>query len=131
MSKRSLLLVPVSVALAGCVLTDVPPGQMVQVVTDPPAAVCDLMTDRGRATVHATPAVAMVPIGRGDMTVTCQAKGFEPAMITVENFARNFVPEQVVQRSLGRPDIQPPTPIYGYPDMVRLSLTPLPEPVRR
>ncbi len=131
MSKRSLLLVCAPVLLAGCVLTDVPPGQMVQVVTDPPAAVCDLMTDRGRATVNATPAVAVVPIGRGDMTVTCQAKGFEPAMLTVENLARNFVPEQVVPRSLGRPDIQSPTPIYGYPDVVRVALTPLPEPEKK
>lgn len=131
MSKRSLLFVPVAASLAGCVLTDGPPGQMVQVVTDPPAATCDLMTDRGKATVNATPAVAMVPIGRGDMTVTCQAKGFEPAMMTVENFARNFVPEPVVQRSLGRPDLQMPTPIHGYPDMVRLSLVPLPEPEKK
>lgn len=131
MSKRPLLLFSFLTPLATCSLLEAPTGQPVQVVTDPPAASCELMNDRGRATVAATPGKAVVPVGRGDLTVTCQAPGFEPAVMTVENFARNFVPEQVVQRSLGRPDIQPPSPIYGYPDVVRLSLTPAPEPEKK
>jgi len=130
MSKRSLFVLPLLLPLGACVLMSGPPGQMVQVVTDPPAASCDLMTDRGKVSVMATPSVVLVPVGRGDMTVICQAKGFEPAMLTVENFARNFVPEPVVQRSLGRHDLQQPTPVHGYPDLVRMTLTPAPEPVR-
>ena len=131
MSKRPLILFSFLAPLATCSLMDAPSGQMVQVVTDPPAASCELMNDRGRTSVSATPGTAIVPIGRGDLTVSCRAQGFEPAVMTVENFAKNFVPEPVIQRSLGRPDLQPPTPVYGYPDLIRMSLAPMPEPEKK
>jgi hypothetical protein len=114
--------------LAGCVTTPEIPVQLVAVDTGRvTGAACVLEVPGARSLVPATPAVAAVPLTRGDLRVTCSKEGFVEAVRVYPNLLRTELVTPVVERSLVRANPIDPTPLVGYPEAVSLFLVPAAE----
>jgi len=126
MRSRAALLLPCCMLLAGCVTFGQQTGQPVEVVTGGvEGANCVLQTSAGRSQIT-TPGVAAVPVSRGELKVTCRKDGFHEETITVANLWGKGAPPRADEPSLARPNLEPPTPLYGYPDRIEVALRPLP-----
>lgn len=114
--------------LGGCVTTPEIPVQLVAVDTGRvTGAACVLEVPGARSLVAATPAVAAVPLTRGDLRVTCSKEGFVEAVRVYPNLLRTELVTPVVERSLVRANPIDPTPLVGYPEAVSLFLVPAAE----
>ncbi|HZH26725.1 MAG TPA: hypothetical protein VEY95_06030 [Azospirillaceae bacterium] len=126
MRSRAALLLSCCTLLAGCLTFGPQAAQPVEVVTGGvEGANCVLQTSAGRSQIT-TPGVAAVPVSRGELKVTCRKDGFHEEAITVANLWGKGAPPRADEPSLARPNLEPPTPVYGYPDRIEIALRPLP-----
>lgn len=125
---KALLAAAAAALLSGCLATGPEiPVQLVAVDTgDVAGAECVLEVPGARSVVEATPAVAVVPLTRGDLRVTCRREGFLEAVRVFPNLMRSSPVVPVVERSLVRSAPIDPTPVVGYPEAVTLVLSPAP-----
>jgi len=127
-SMRWVTLAASAALLSACGSVPEVPVQLVAVDTGRvTGATCLLEVPGARSVVEATPAVAAVPLTRGDLRVTCTKEGFAESVRVFPNLLRTEAVVPVVERSLVNSEPFDPTPVVGYPEMVSLFMVPAPE----